>query len=183
LSLKLSVYIATSLDGFIAREDDSLDWLDAASATVPEGEDCGFASFMNSVDALVMGRNTYEKVLSFGQWPYGDKPVIVLSSRALEIPPNLRTSVEHSSESPKELYERLSNAGLKRLYIDGGITIQRFLAAGLIDDLTITVIPVLLGKGKSLFGHLGKDIAVRHISTKAHDFGFVQSTYEVVKSK
>ena len=182
MSLELSVFIAISLDGFIAREDGSLDWLDAANATVPEGEDCGFVSFMNSVDALVMGRNTYEKVLSFGQWPYENKPVIVLSSRALEIPPNLRDSVEHSSESSEELYERLLNTGLNRLYVDGGLTIQRFLAAGLINDLTITVIPILLGKGKSLFGHLEKDIVLRHISTKAYDFGFTQSTYEVAKS-
>ena len=112
MSLILSVFIATSLDGFIAREDGSLDWLDDANAAVPEGEDCGFVSFMNSVDVLVMGRNTYEKVLSFGQWPYENKPVIVLSSRALEIPDNLKNTVEHSSESPEELYQRLAQKGL-----------------------------------------------------------------------
>ena len=177
----MSVFIATSLDGFIAREDGSLDWLDNANATVPEGEDCGFVSFMNSVDALVMGRNTFEKVLSFGQWPYGSKPVIVLSSRSLEIPDNLKNTVQHSSETPEELYQRLSKKGLKRLYIDGGITIQRFLVAGLINDITITVIPVIIGKGKSLFGSLDKDIELKHIVAKAYEFGFVQLTYEVKK--
>jgi dihydrofolate reductase len=182
LSLIASVFIATSLDGFIAREDGSLDWLDAANATVPDGEDCGYGSFMKSIDALIMGRNSYEKVLSFGQWPYENKPVIVLSSRELEIPDSLRSTVEHSSESPDKLYERLSNKGLNRLYIDGGITIQRFLQAGLINDLTITKIPVVIGKGKSLFGGLDKDIALKHIATKSYEFGFTQSTYQVVNN-
>ena len=179
MSLKKSVYIATSLDGFIAREDGSLDWLDAANSTVSEGEDCGYSSFMNSVDVLVMGRNSYEKVLSFGAWPYQDKPVIVLSSRPLEFPANLKGSVEHSSESPKELCDRLSKKGLSRLYIDGGITVQRFLTAGLIDDITITVIPVIIGTGIPLFGSLEKDIALKHIATKAYDFGFTQSKYHI----
>lgn len=137
---------------------------------------------MNSVDVLVMGRHTFEKVLSFGQWPYGDKPVIVLSSRTLEIPTHLTSTVQHSSESPEELFQRLSKKGLQRLYIDGGITIQRFLAAGLIHDLTITVIPVLIGNGKPLFGDLTTDIELKHITTKIYDFGFIQSNYQV-KSK
>ncbi len=180
MSLRASVFIATTLDGFIARVDGSLDWLDSANATVPEGEDCGYSAFMNSIDALIMGRNTYEKVLSFGDWPYDNKLVIVLSSRALVIPDNLSNSVEHSSESPSELFERLSNKGLNRIYIDGGITIQRFLEAGLINDLTITKIPVVIGKGKSLFGGLDKDITLKHIATKSYEFGFIQSTYQVV---
>ena len=181
MSLISSVFIATSLDGFIAREDGSLDWLDAANVSVPEGEDCGYVSFMNSVDALVMGRNTYEKVSSFGQWPYENKSVIVLSSRDLDIPENLKPTVEHSFESPDILCDRLSEKGFNRLYIDGGITIQRFLNYGLINDLTITVIPVIIGTGKSLFGKLENDIKLKHTSTKAYDFGFVQSTYQVVK--
>ncbi|MEH6591407.1 MAG: dihydrofolate reductase family protein [Halioglobus sp.] len=182
MELIASVYIATSLDGFIAREDGSLDWLDAASATVPDGEDCGYAAFMNSIDALIMGRNTYEKVLSFGQWPYEKKPVIVLSSRALEIPDSLSNMVEHSFESPNKLYERLSKMGLKRIYIDGGITIQRFLDAGLIDDITITKIPIIIAKGKPLFDGLHRDIALKHIATKSYEFGFTQSTYQVLKN-
>ncbi|PCK05172.1 MAG: deaminase [Alteromonadaceae bacterium] len=184
MTLIASVFIATSLDGFIAREDDSLDWLDAANATVPEGEDCGYTAFMNSVDALIMGRATYERVLSFEHWPYEKKTVIVLSSRPLDIPDNLRNTVEHSSEAPDKLHQRLSKKGLHRIYIDGGITIQRFLEAGLINDLTITIIPIILGKGKSLFGDLDKEIALQHITTKSYEFGFSQSTYRVtIKEK
>jgi dihydrofolate reductase len=181
MGLISSVFIATSLDGFIAREDGSLDWLDSANETVPDGEDCGYVSFMKSVDVLVMGRNSYEKVLSFGQWPYETKPVVVLSSRDLEIPENLKKTVEHSSESPEVLCERLSKKGFNHLYIDGGITIQRFLSCRLISDLTITVIPVIIGTGKSLFGKLEKDIKIKHISTKAYEFGFIQSTYQVIE--
>ncbi|MBF0277366.1 MAG: dihydrofolate reductase [SAR324 cluster bacterium] len=179
--LILSVFIATSIDGFIAREDASLDWLETANSSVPEGEDCGFHAFFSSVDILVMGRNTYEKVLSFGEWPYREKPVIVLSSRALEIPPDLRKMVEHSSETPEKLYKRLSEKGLNRLYIDGGDTIRRFLEAGLIHDLTITVIPVIIGKGLSLFGGLKRDVSLKHISSKIYDFGFIQSSFQVIQ--
>ena len=182
MSLISSVFIATSLDGFIAREDGSLDWLDAANATVPEGEDCGYVSFMNSVDVLVMGRISYEKVLSFGAWPYENKPVIVLSSQTLDIPTSLSDTVKHSSESPQELYERLSEQGISRIYVDGGITIQRFLAAGLINDLTITVIPTIIGKGIALFGGFEEDIALKHIATKTFEFGFVQLTYQVTNN-
>ena len=179
MSLRVSVFIATSLDGFIARADGAIDWLDEANAIVPEGEDCGYQAFMTTVDVLIMGRNTYEQVLSFGQWPYGDKPVIVLSRQNLQIPDKLAQTVSSSSESPKALYQRLSNEGANRLYIDGGVTIQRFLADGLIDDITITLIPVILGSGKSLFGPLDRDISLTHVGTKTFDFGFVQLTYEV----
>jgi dihydrofolate reductase len=181
LSLIASVFVATSLDGFIARADGGLDWLEAADAIVPEGEDCGFDAFMASVDALIMGRNTYEQVLSFGEWPYGNKPVIVLSRNKIRIPGDLVQTVSCSAESPKELYRRFSNQGAKRLYIDGGITIQRFLAEGLIDDITITLIPVILGSGQSLFGNVEKDVPLKHIATKSYDFGFVQLTYKVEK--
>lgn len=174
-----SVYVATSLDGFIARKDGNIDWLNEANSVLPEGEDCGFFSFMNSVDALVMGRKTFEKVLSFGQWPYGDKPVIVLSRNKVNIPDNLSRTVTCSSESPRKLSERLSMTGAKRLYIDGGVTIQTFLQEGLINDLTITIIPIIIGDGISLFGEVKKDIKLKHIETIAYDFGFVQSTYEV----
>ena len=179
MGLKSSVFIATSLDGFIARENGELDWLDAANATVPEGEDCGYVDFMDTIDVLVMGRKTYEKVLSFGMWPYEDTPVIVLSSNKIEIPNDLVQSVSCSSESSKELCERLPNEGAKRIYVDGGATIQRFLAEGLINDITITVIPVILGSGIPLFANAGRDISLKHITTKTYDFGFVQSTYEV----
>ena len=106
MNLRASVFIATSLDGFIARTGGELDWLDAANATVPEGEDCGYQAFMESIDVSIVGRKTYEKVLSFGKWPYGIKSVIVLSSKKIEIPDRLAQTVFHSSESPKELCDR-----------------------------------------------------------------------------
>ena len=181
MSIHASVFIATSLDGFIAREDGSIDWLDKANAAVPPGEDFGYAAFFASVDTVVLGRNSYEKVLTFGEWPYGDKRVVVLSSKALNIPPNLSTTVSSSSETPEALVHRLAHEGAKHLYVDGGVTIQRFLAAGLIDDLTITLIPVLLGAGKPLFGALEKDLWLAHVATSAFEScGFVQIRYRVV---
>ena len=142
-----------------------------------EGEDCGYTAFMESVDVLVMGRKSYEKVMTFGEWPYGDKPVVVLSSNPIDIPAHMANTVTHSSETPAKLHARLADQGTKRLYIDGGITIRRFLAAGLIDDLTITLIPVLLGEGLPLFGELEKDVELTHVETRAFDCGFVQIRY------
>ena len=176
--MKVSVFIATSLDGFIARKDGGLDWLDKANAMVPAGEDCGYGEFMASVDVLVMGRNTYEKVLSFGAWPY-EKPVVVLSSGPVEIAPDLAGRVSSSSEAPQELYRRLQAEGIKRVYLDGGVTIQRFLAAGLVDELTVTVIPVLLGEGLPLFGALEQELPLRLVESRGYDFGFLQVRYEV----
>ena len=179
----VSVFIATSLDGFIARENGDLDWLDAANKTVPKAEDCGYRAFMESVDVLVMGRASFEKVLSFGDWPYERKPVIVLSSHPLEILVALQDRVSHCNMSPQALCARLSQEGVERIYLDGGITIQSFLAAGLVDELTITVIPVLLGRGRPLFGVLPADIPLKIIGSKTYDFGFTQVTYRVVKGE
>ena len=180
MSIQASVYIATSLDGFIARKDGSLDWLDAAAATVPEGEDCGYKVFMDSIDVLIMSRGTYEKVLSFGGWPY-TKPVVVLSHAPITFPETLPDTVSHSSEAPDALLKRLEAEGVRRVYVDGGKTIQRFLAAGLIDDLILTRIPILLGDGIPLFAGVN-DIPLTHIRTTAYDFGFVQSTYTVANA-
>jgi dihydrofolate reductase len=178
---KRSVFIATSLDGYIAREDGSIDWLIAANASVPPGEDCGYAAFMSGVDALVMGRNTFELVRTFDAWPYGEKPVVVLSGSLTALPEDVPPSVMLASGKPEEVVERLASRGLFNLYIDGGITIQRFLAAGLIDELTITTIPILLGKGRPLFGPLEQDIRLELASSRAYDFGFVQNRYRVRK--
>lgn len=178
-----SVFIATSLDGFIARSDGGIDWLNEANRLVPTGEDCGFGEFMASVDALVMGRNTFEMALSFGSWPYGSTPVIVLSSRMLALPADVADTVSLFSDSPAALVAELSAQGLHHLYIDGGRTIQSFLAAALIDDITITIIPILLGSGIPLFGPVPADIQLEHLSTHAYDFGFVQSKYRVVEKR
>lgn len=181
MSIKVSVYIATSLDGFIARADGNLDWLDEANAMVPEGEDCGYSEFINLVDTLLMGRKTYEKVLSFGEWSYGDTPVIVLSRNQISFPDHLPSTVSHSSEQPEELLKRLAGEGVQHVYVDGGQTIQGFLSEGLIDEITVTVIPVILGEGIPLFGSVKDDIHLIHVRTTAFYFGFIQTTYAVKK--
>ena len=162
--VKTSVFVAASLDGFIARRDGGLDWLGDSGAE--DAEDYGYREFIDSIDALIMGRNTFEKSLSFGAWPYQDKRVVVLTRRALDIPAALTKAVAASAEAPRELVTRLSAQGASHLYVDGGITIQRFLAAGLIDEITITRIPVLLGAGIPLFGPTGGDIPLRHLATR-----------------
>lgn len=177
MPLRASVFIATSIDGYISRKDGSIDWLNEANAAVPPGEDCGYKVFFESVDALVMGRHTFELVRTFEPWPYGDKRIVVLSSSSIEVRDEQKNSVSVSSESPKALVSRLDAEGVKHIYVDGGVTIQRFLAAGLIDDLTITLIPVLLGEGRPLFGPLPQDLKLRPIAVKHYDFGFVQITY------
>ena len=174
--MKVSVFIATSLDGFIARRDGSLDWLD-----VPEhNEDYGYAAFMDTVDAIVMGRNTYDVVLGLGPWPYGNTPVIVPTRRPLEAPNGFADSVEATALTPSELVAELQARGVEHIYVDGGRTIQSFLAEGLIDRLTITTIPALIGDGIRLFGPTEKDIQLRHVDTIAYTNGLVQSTYDVI---
>lgn len=178
---KVSVFIATSLDGYIARTNGDLDWLDAANATVPVGEDCGYQALMQTVDALIMGRKTYEKVLTFGPWPYGETAVTVLSSTPISFPDEIPATVTHSSEDPHSLCERLSREGTKHIYIDGGNTIQRFLSGELVDELTITIIPILLGTGIPLFGPFDTDMNLSCVDTKRFEFGFVQLKYRVKK--
>jgi dihydrofolate reductase len=172
--MRASVFVGTSVDGFIARRSGDFDFL-------PEGggEPHGYDEFMASVDVLVIGRNTYEKVLSFEQWPYGDKRVVVLSSRA--IPPNIRGAViEQMSGSPAEITDRLAASGAAHAYIDGGITVQRFIRARLVQRLIITRVPVLIGEGIPLFGALPHDVQLRHIQTKTYPSGLVKSEYEIV---
>ena len=181
LSMKTSVYVGTSLDGFIARRDGSVDWLNEAQNLVPEGEDCGFKAFMDSVDAMIMGRKTFEQVLTFGQWPYGDTPVVVLSHDPVTIPSNLQDTVSHTAQAPQELLECLSERGVEHVYVDGGRTVQGFLAESLIDEITITRIPVAIGEGISFFASMHKDIKLTHLGTTVFEFGFVQSAYSVNK--
>lgn len=181
MSIKVSVYIATSLDGFIAREDGGLDWLDEANATVPVGEDFGFRAFLGSVDALIMGRKTFEKVLSFGEWSYGKTPVVVMSRNSISFPRGVPDTVTHSSEKPRDILDRLSGEGATHVYVDGGVTITGFLSEGLIDEITLTVVPVIIGSGIPLFAAMENDIRLAHIRTTAYDFGFVQCVYAVNK--
>ena len=176
---KLSVFIATSLDGFIARAGGEINWLEQANATVPAGEDCGYSNFMTTIDALVMGRASFEKVCSFQEWPYGEMPVYVLSKSLQQLPAGTPASVVLLNAEPHAVIRTAANAGHSNLYIDGGKTIQAFLSRGLISEITITVIPVLLGSGLRLFGDLPADVSLRLLSTKAYPFGFVQSHYVV----
>lgn len=177
---KASIFIATSLDGYIARKNGSLDWLDKANALVAPAEDCGFKSFFKSVDVLIMGRKTFETVLGFGDWPYSSKKVIVLSHSKINIPDDLPKSVSYSNHSPKVLVQNLTQEGFKHLYIDGGKTIQSFLQSDLIDEITITKIPVILGEGIPLFSSIGKDISLKLIHCQSYDFGYVQLKYQVL---
>jgi len=174
--VELSVFIATSLDGFIAREDGALDWLHGDPGTGPP-PDFGYQSFINSVDALVMGRATYDVVRGFDAWPYGSRPVIVLSSHPVPIPAEVSGTVEHMAGSPAEIVARLERRGWTHLYVDGGKTIQRFLAARLIGRLIINRLPVLLGRGIPLFGPLPGDIRLEHVRTQAYPGGMVQTEY------
>ena len=177
--MKASVYIATSLDGFIARENGDLDWLPGMESG-PGGEDYGYKDFMDTVDVLVMGRKTFEKILTFGQWPYGKKPVVVLANRLVDIPKKLASKVIHMAGPPAGILGRLATGGAKHVYIDGGRTIQGFLEAGLIQQMIITRVPVLLGRGIPLFGALSRDVKLRLIATRQFPNGLVQSTYDIL---
>ncbi len=176
---RISSFIATSLDGFIARTDGRLDWLDDAQFLMPEGEDCGYVEYMASIDGLVMGRHTFEHVVTFAEWPYAALPVTVLSHGPVTIPSLLAGSVRSSQESPAGLVARLGREGFRHLYVDGGHTIQSFLRAGLLNEITLTVVPVLLGAGRPLFGSLPHDVKLTTLRSRAYEFGFVQSTYRI----
>lgn len=174
--MKASVFIGTSLDGFIARPDGAFDFL-----PVDGGEPHGYAEFMASVDTIVIGRNTFEVVLPMKPWPYGDKRVVVLSSRPLDFSGVEGGRVEQMSGSPEEIAAKLDATGAKHLYVDGGITIQRFLRAGLIQRMIITRVPVLIGEGIPLFGSVPHDIKLRLVATKSYGSGLVSNEYEVMK--
>ncbi|WP_180539890.1 dihydrofolate reductase family protein [Nevskia soli] len=173
MALLASVFVGTSVDGFIARLDGTFDFLDAGGS-----EPHGYEEFMATVDALVIGRNTYEVVLAFGGWAYGNKPVFVLSTHPLA-PAPAEAIVEHMSGDPADIVAQLTARGIQHIYVDGGITIQRFLRAGLIQRLIITRVPVLIGSGIPLFGALPHDILLKHVATRQYTGGLVQSEYTV----
>lgn len=179
--MNITVYIATSIDGFIARKNGGIDWLPSGE-DAEGGEDYGYQEFLDSVDALVMGRNTYELALSFDSWPYGEKPVVVLSSRQVNIPNSIARTVESMCAPPQEVVRRLAERGFKHLYIDGGKTIQGFLSEGLIKQLIITKVPILIGTGIPLFSSLPHDVRLHHLETRQFENGLVQSKYEVIEA-
>ena len=167
-----SVNIATSLDGFIARPDGAIDWLAVAER---EGEDYGFAEFFLSVDTMIIGRKTWQTVLGFPEWPYYGNRVVVMSSEAHA---GTHGEIFHAGP-PAVVIEALRLDGAKQVYIDGGTTIRSFLAAGIVDDLTVSVIPVLLGQGIPLFGE-GVPLAPLELaSSQSFESGVVQMKYAV----
>jgi dihydrofolate reductase len=176
--MKASIYIATSVDGFIARPNGDIDWLFCAGKA-EESTDFGYMEFASSVDAMIMGRITFEKALSFGDWPYGEKRVVVLTKTLNELPSRLPDAVEISALSPKAILARLEADGVTHAYVDGGKTIQSFFRDGLIDEMIVTRIPILIGEGIPLFGALERDIRLNHIFTKSFSNGLTQTKYAV----
>lgn len=169
------VFIATSIDGYIADANNGVDWLHAIPN--PENSDMGYAKHMQTIDAIVMGRNTFELVLSFGiEWPY-IKPVFVLSQSLNQVPAGYKDKITLLNGEPKEITKQLAKLGYDNLYIDGGVTIQRFLQHDLIDEMVITTIPVVLGDGIPLFGKLPVLKEFRCTYTELFDNGVVQNHY------
>lgn len=170
------VFIATSLDGFIARLDGDIEWL--VGRPTPEGEDFGYAAFMNGIGALVMGRQSFDKVVNSPEWPY-PVPVIVLSRSpgAVKVPEALREKVRVTSAAPADLLRDLGTQGVRRVYIDGGQVVRAFLAAGLIRRMIVTLIPVLLGQGRPLWGHGAGDVELNLVAVRQFANGFVEVEY------
>jgi dihydrofolate reductase len=175
LTMTVSVFIGTSVDGFIARPNGDLDFLPLGG-----GEPHGYDEFMVNIDTLVIGRKTFETVLTFPAWPYGDKRVVVLSSRPIDLAVVRTAIVEQMGGPPAEIVSKLAARGARHLYVDGGITIQRFLHAGLIQRMIITRVPVLIGDGIPLFSTLPRDVRLCHISSQSYASGLVKSEYHVV---
>jgi len=172
--MTVSVFVGTSVDGFIARRNDEFDFLPADG-----GEPHGYEEFFASVDAVVMGRKTFEVVAKFADWPYGQKRVVVLSSQPVDFSAVRGGVVEQMAGPPAEIVAKLAASGAKHLYVDGGITIQQFLRAGLVDRLIITRVPVLIGEGIPLFGTLPRDVRLRHVATAHYPSGLVKTEYHV----
>ncbi|KDF28766.1 hypothetical protein AE03_02895 [Klebsiella aerogenes MGH 77] len=172
------VFIAVSLDGYIARQDGDIDWLLKRDDPT---EDHGYAAFIADKDWIIMGRGSYEKVLTFDEWPY-DRPVLVLSRQLTDtpVPEALKGKVQFSCFTPGEALAHLKEKNVHRVYIDGGQLIQSFLREGLVADIVITTVPVLLGSGKPLFGVLPHDIDLALLSSRSFPSGLVQSHYRLM---
>ena len=167
------VYVGMSLDGYIAGEGGTLDWLPQP----PEGEDFGWAEFLAGIDTLVMGRATFETVRQFDAWPYDGTPVVVLSRTMNAVPPELEGKVRVSSKEPAALLVELGSQGVQRVYIDGGRVIQSFLAADRVDEMILTTVPVLLGGGVPLFGKLDARQAWSLEGAQQLGMGLTKTTY------
>lgn len=173
------VFIATSLDGFVARPDHRIDWL---TKQPDAGHDLGYESFSKSVDGIVMGRGSYENVLTFGDWPY-KVPTMVMSKtlRQSDVAEDIQDKVTITALDPEPLMTALDDSGWSRAYVDGGKVVQSFINEGLIEDMVITTVPILIGQGIRLFGPLAQDIDLELTKSASFDNGLVQSTYRLVK--
>lgn len=172
--MRFSVYIATSVDGFIAREDGGLDWLDRVQLP---GEDYGYAAFFASVDTLVIGRATYDTALGFSTWPYAGKRVVVMTRR----PAEARHGELFVAGTPLEVREVLEREGCEHAYVDGGAVIRQFLAWGLVGELTLSIVPVLLGGGIRLFDKDAGEHALALVDTRSWPTGLVQVRYRTTQ--
>lgn len=173
------VFIATSLDGYIAKLDGGIDWLLKRDNPA---EDHGYNDFIKGIDGLIMGRGSFEKAIAFDPWPYAI-PVVVMSKalRPEDVPDRLKDKVRLVDHSPAQLMKSLEKEGWRKAYVDGGLIIQSFLREKLIVDMVITTVPVLLGEGRRLFGFLSEEVALTHTKTTAFPSGLVQSTYMINK--
>ncbi|CUH82094.1 dihydrofolate reductase family protein [Tropicibacter naphthalenivorans] len=171
------VFIATSLDGFIARADHEIDWLEKQPV---EGEDHGYDAFIGRVDGIVMGSNTFRRALDFEEWPY-TLPVVVLSQSLTldDIPADLQDKVRLTRARPFRLMQALEKEGWKNVYVDGGSVVQSFLRADLIREITITTVPILLGHGRRLFGALDRDMDLELEDVNAYPSGLVTCRYVI----
>jgi dihydrofolate reductase len=176
-----AVFVGVSLDGFIARPNGDLAWLMGEGGG--DSAEYGYNEFISEIDAIVMGRRSFEKVLTFDTWYYGDKRVVVLSHQPIDLSVAQARGgiVEHMAGPPADIVSTLAASGASRLYVDGGMTIQQFMRAGLIHRLIISRLPVLIGEGIPLFGSLPHDIRLRHAATRTYPGGMVQSEYDVVR--
>lgn len=173
--MKLSVFVGVSLDGFIARRNGEYDFLH-----IEPSEPNGYDEFIATVDTIVIGRNTFEVVHRFPSWPYGERRVVVLSHRPLDLG-GIAGRVERMSGEPAQIVQQLAADGSQHVYVDGGVTVQEFLRGGQIHHLTINRYPVLIGEGIPLFGSLPADVKLRHLATRQFKNGGVRSDYEVIR--
>jgi dihydrofolate reductase len=173
--MMVSVFVGTSVDGFIARLSHSLDFLPPDG-----GEPHGYEEFIGTVDTIVIGRKTFEIVLGFPAWPYGQKRVVVLSTQPIDFSRTQGGRAEQMAGDPAEIVSKLQASGANHVYVDGGETIQRFLRAGLIEHITITRVPVLIGVGIPLFGSLRGDVRLQHVATQSYQSGLVKTEYLVL---
>ncbi|MBB2919280.1 dihydrofolate reductase family protein [Cupriavidus alkaliphilus] len=173
------VFIATSLDGFIARPDGDIGWLLERD---DPAEDHGYTDFIADKGAIVMGRGSYEKIITMGEWAY-DRPVLVLSRQLAgkPVPDALQGKVRFSDATPQDAMAQLEAEGVQRVYVDGGQVVQSFLREGLIADMVVTTVPVLIGAGRPLFGTLPHDVSLKLESSRHFPSGLVQSSYRVLR--